>query len=437
MVDIKVWKRGETIRIGNTYTDINDVVYDPSTVELEIYNPSEILDTTVTYAEGDIKRTSEGIYYYDYDISSDATAGWWISKWTGVSGSFSDVSRNQFKVGDPEEKLYCTVEKAYNICGMESTVADRDEVIDYIENAMSHIDSIYQKNFQYSNDKTELFDTDQPDQNTEINTVFLTNTPVRSITSVKEYDTTGTEVQSYDATDYWIDLKTGRLKLKSKEFTHQTGRVEVVYKYGHDTVPNKISALCSIMTGQSILLKFAGASYDDVTSYNACGMCFIGEVKLLTINGYQTFESLSGKDVKLINKDGNVSDGKVWCTGEREVIKLTLNNGTTIGCTPNHLFMVDGGYGVPAIDLLDKKLMMYDGDEDIRVVSIENAGIELVYDFYEPLINWGVIYNIVIHNSISIGEPYMNATRTFELLQKQKDKLVAEIGRLRPSVMIV
>lgn len=311
MVEIKEWDRGETVRINNTYTDIDDVAYDPTTMELKIYNPSGTLDATVTYAAEEIKKSATGVYYYDYAVASDATVGWWVTKWAGAASGFTDVSKGQFKVADPEMKLYTTVEKSYNICGMESTVADHDEVIDYIRNAMSHINSTYQKNFQYSNDVTEWFDTDCPDQNTVVNALFLTNTPVRAITSIKEYDTSGNEVVDYEASDYKLNNKTGRIKLKTKEFEHDEDRVCVIYTYGHDTVPEKISTLCAIMAGQSILLKFAGASYDDVVNYNACGI------------------------------------------------------------------------------------------------------------------------------SVGIGEPYMNATKTYELLQKTKDKLIAEIGRLRPSIFIV
>ena len=311
MANIKEWELGETIRISNSYTDIDDAPYDPTSISLKIYDPTGALDTTVTYALGDIQKSSTGEYYYDYDIKLDATTGWWITKWTGVAGSFSDVTKGQFRAVDPEDKLYTTVENAYNICGMESTVADHDEVVDYIRNAMSHIDSMYQKNFQYSNDITEWFDTDQPDENVKVKAIFLNYTPVRSVTSVKEYDTDGTEVDSHTGSDYTLHKKTGRIKLRTEEFGHQADRVEVVYKYGHDTIPDKVSMLCAIMTGQSILLKFAGASYDDVVNYNACGI------------------------------------------------------------------------------------------------------------------------------SVGIGEPYMNATKTYELLQKTKDKLIAEIGRLRPSIFIV
>lgn len=311
MVEIKEWDRGETVRLDVTYVDVGEAAFDPTTIEVKIYDPAGSLLKTATYAAGEVKKSATGVYYYDYAVAADAVCGWWVTKWTGAAVGFSDVSRGQFKIVNPEEKLYCTVEKAYNICGMESTVADHDEVIDYIRNAMSHIDSMYQKSFNYSNDVTQWFDTDQPDINTIVNTLFLTYTPVRAIVSIKEYDTSGNEVADYEAADYKLNDKTGRIKLKSKSFGHDEDRVCVIYTYGHDTIPDKISMLCSIMVGQSILLKFAGASYDDVVNYNACGI------------------------------------------------------------------------------------------------------------------------------SVGIGEPYMNATRTYELLNKEKDKLIADIGRLRPSVFIV
>ena len=278
MVDIKEFDRGETIRINNTFTDIDDAVFDPTTVELRIYDPSGTLIETVTYAADEIKKSSTGVYYYDYAIAADATVGWDITKWIGVASGFSDVSKGQFKVADPEEKLYVTVDEVWNRAGVTSTVASHDEVLPLIKASMSEIDSIYQKNFKYTNDVTEWFDTDCPDQNTVVNALFLTNTPVRAITSVKEYDTSGNEVADYEAADYRVDLKTGRIKLKSKEFGHDEDRVCVIYTYGHDTIPEKISTLCSVMSAMRLLVLQIGTTYDDVTSYGACGLSIsVGE----------------------------------------------------------------------------------------------------------------------------------------------------------------
>ena len=272
MVEIKSWDRGETVRIDNSYTDGDDVAFDPTTsVELRIYKPDGSLDTTVAYP-GDIVKDAVGEYHYDYDIASDADVGWWISKWIGVSADFSDVSKGQFRVVDPELKLYCTPEEVWLRAGQDETFVERINVIDYIKKSMSDVDEIYQKNFQYSNNITEWFDTDQPDQNTKVLAIFLTYTPVRAITSIKEYDADGDEVESHTADDYTLDLKTGRIKLRTKEFGHQADRIEVVYEYGHDTIPDKINDLCTILTAMKVHLNFIGESVDQVTSYNACGI---------------------------------------------------------------------------------------------------------------------------------------------------------------------
>ena len=39
--------------------------------------------------------------------------------------------------------------------------------------------------------------------------------------------------------------------------------------------------------------------------------------------------------------------------------------------------------------------------------------------------------------SVSVGEPYTASAKAIEILSKERDKLLAEIGRLRPSVFIV
>lgn len=278
MADVKTFDRGESARISNSYTDVDGAAFDPTvSVDLRIYKPDGSLAITVAYP-GDIVKDDTGEYHYDYLVASDADIGWWISKWTGVSTDFSDVSKDQFKVVDPELKLYCVPEEVWLRAGQDETFVERINVIDYIKKSMSDIDEIYQKNFQYSNDITQWFDTDQPDQNTKVNAVFLTYTPVRAVTSVKEYDTSGDEVESHDGDDYTLDMKTGRIKLRSKEFGHQVDRIEVIYTYGHDTIPNKINDLCTILSAMKVFLNFIGESVDQTTSYTACGISVsIGE----------------------------------------------------------------------------------------------------------------------------------------------------------------
>lgn len=85
--------------------------------------------------------------------------------------------------------------------------------------------------------------------------------------------------------------------------------------------------------------------------------CFTGDMRLLTDKGYKTFEELCDTDFNIISYDGNISQGKVWCNGEKDTIKLCMSNGTEITCTPDHRFMTIDGDECEAKNLKDKKIM--------------------------------------------------------------------------------
>ena len=300
---------GESVGLKATYTD-QDGIYDPDDVELNIYDPSGTLMKTVKYSDGEILRNSKGIYIYNYLIPDDAETGWWNEIFTGTTGSSIDKSSMKFYVRNSQEKIYCSPQQVWNRCGMDSAVVSLDTTMGYIRDAMEQIDTEYGRSFLPSQTNTQWFDTLQPDSLTVVSAIFLSQRPVLSITSVKEYDINNDVTKTFTSDEYWVDQGTGRIKLNQIEFGHQAHRIEVIYKSGYDKVPRNVSQLCAVMAGQNVLLNFAGASYDDVTSYSAAGL------------------------------------------------------------------------------------------------------------------------------SISVGEPYMNSTRTFQLLEKQKNKLMASIGRLRNSIVI-
>ena len=88
--------------------------------------------------------------------------------------------------------------------------------------------------------------------------------------------------------------------------------------------------------------------------------CFSGDEKLLTYQGYKTFEELSDiGEIEIINKDGNVCKSKVWKTGEKETIKFTNSLGEKTVCTPDHIWMTTENKEIPACDLKGKRLMPY------------------------------------------------------------------------------
>lgn len=87
--------------------------------------------------------------------------------------------------------------------------------------------------------------------------------------------------------------------------------------------------------------------------------CFTGDMELLTTEGYKTFEQLNGKEVNIINYNGDVCQGKVWKSGEKPTVKLNLSNKTQIKCTENHVFMTNDNKEVMAKDSKGKRIRPY------------------------------------------------------------------------------
>ena len=87
--------------------------------------------------------------------------------------------------------------------------------------------------------------------------------------------------------------------------------------------------------------------------------CFTGGMKLLTIDGYKTFEELNGKEVDIINKNGNVSRSKVWCSGKKRTVSVKMRGKDPICCTPDHVFMLANGNHCEAEGLEGKRIKIY------------------------------------------------------------------------------
>lgn len=174
-------------------------------------------------------------------------------------------------------------------------------------------------------------------------------------------------------------------------------------------------------------MQEAERRYKGVVGTNPC--CIDGDQMILTADGYKKIKDVEGS-VELVNKDGEVTNGKVWYTGEKEVYRLfSETNEHIIDATADHRFMTTDGETVELKDLKGKKIMPYtvinDKFKDIRnfatkigsdlsnknksltnlliynsptVSKIESMGIKDVYDFNEPSTNWGVVNGFVTHN---------------------------------------
>lgn len=130
--------------------------------------------------------------------------------------------------------------------------------------------------------------------------------------------------------------------------------------------------------------------------------CFDGKMKLLTVDGYKTFEELDGQEIKIINKDNQVSQSKVWCSGIKPVVEIEFESGLdSIICTSDHIFQTNIGQK-KAIDLIGTKLIKFNPEgpnsEGPEVISIVYLDQRKVYDFTEPETHWGIVNGFIAHN---------------------------------------
>jgi uncharacterized protein YfaS (alpha-2-macroglobulin family) len=66
---------GNTITVTYTFTDLNNAVYDPSTITWTVKDPSGTVQATK--ALSDFTRLSTGIYQLSWNLPNPATAGTW------------------------------------------------------------------------------------------------------------------------------------------------------------------------------------------------------------------------------------------------------------------------------------------------------------------------------------------------------------------------
>lgn len=99
-------------------------------------------------------------------------------------------------------------------------------------------------------------------------------------------------------------------------------------------------------------------SCDDDFHYAGTNPCFAGDMRLLTTDGYKTFDELCGTEPYIYNVNGNIVKSKVWCSGEKKTVKIKLAKDDII-CTPDHKFMTIDGEECMAKDLKGKYIMPY------------------------------------------------------------------------------
>lgn len=106
--------------------------------------------------------------------------------------------------------------------------------------------------------------------------------------------------------------------------------------------------------------------------FNGVNPCFTGDMRLLTKEGYKTFEELNGRDVDVVNINGKITKGKVWSNGVKDIVEIKLSDGRNIKCTPDHVFMDSEGNQIEANNMKHRRIMpaFYKGVEDDTLYSV-------------------------------------------------------------------
>ena len=292
----------ETVRINNTFYDVDGALYDPETLSLSVIDPEGTVIKTVTYAADEIKKTSVGIFYYNYDVPASGVSGYWVGSWDVDIAAQCDISEVQFYVRVAAEKLYVSVAEVKSKLGEEKMTMSDDDIRMCIRGARAETDQVIGRRFTNANDKTEWFSTDQANPNYATNQLFLTYLPVQVITSVKEYDTSKTLVKTWSTDEYWIDAN-GILELTTGEFISQRNRVEVVYTYGYSSVPIKISKLCSVISQVNVLLEYMIQQDSAITGYS------VGDISTQIGESYVTTERAMAR----LEKEKAALIGEIGC----------------------------------------------------------------------------------------------------------------------------
>lgn len=267
---------GSTLRLDNTFKDLDDALYDPTTLSLSITDPEGTVKKTVTYAANEIKRTSVGVFYYDYDIPATGVSGYWVASWDANITLQTDISEIQFYVRDVAEKLLISVAEVKGLLITDKITLSDDNIRMAIRSAAEEVSTITGRVFTNNNTETEYFSILTPNSATVINKLFLTKLPAQSIISLKEYDTSKELVETYESDDYYLD-DNGIVTLMTGGFGKGIRRVECSYHYGYQSTPGNIRRLAGVIARIDILINYVMSTDDASTGFTVDG---IGSVSI-------------------------------------------------------------------------------------------------------------------------------------------------------------
>ncbi len=136
--------------------------------------------------------------------------------------------------------------------------------------------------------------------------------------------------------------------------------------------------------------------------------CVTGDTLIKTKDGSMRICDLNGSE-EVLTLDGNYHKiSWVGKTGEKEIWKVTTENGYSVCATRNHKFFVEKHGWNPLSELSedDKLITEKEGNIEIsKIKSIEKIGIAEVFDATEPVTHSFFANGILVHNCGEVPMP--------------------------------
>ena len=137
--------------------------------------------------------------------------------------------------------------------------------------------------------------------------------------------------------------------------------------------------------------KYSNSEY--FAPFNCTNPCISGKTLVETKEGIQKF----GDATNIWNGE-SYSPIVKWSKGVKKVIKLITNHNYTFIVTPEHKFQLNSGIWEEAKNLLNKDLFCDGNYSNIKIIKIEDAGEDEVFDFNEPTYHYMVVGGVRIKN---------------------------------------
>lgn len=213
---------------------------------------------------------------------------------------------------------YGSAAQVYQLTGLTSNEVSAAAIAQALQDSEEWINEHFDRSFLNLQSVTEWQDTyddwAQTIEGVQTGSLFLRYRPVLAITSLEEYDTNDTLVQSYTSDKYFLYKELGQIVMRPSAistlgvntFVNQRKRVKIVYTYGYGSVPGKIRQLSNLLAGIYVLAEFHGLNWERPSSVGIPNInTSIGSIPQ-NIKG--TIELLGARFDSLIKEIGRYKD---------------------------------------------------------------------------------------------------------------------------------